>query len=145
LASWFGRDTGGFRTAESKTVCHGVVSVHHGVGRGWHHVGCAMPFWCVCSVVPGNVCACGNTAHALRVLGCSTVSEWQGQGAVYSGSQSGAARGIDPGGRRRAGGEVTAREVVSAMLPTLGVHGGHDRILGVGEVAGRCRCGVGSR
>jgi hypothetical protein len=39
---------------------------------------------------------------------------------------------------------VIAREMVGAVLPTLGVHGGHGRVLGVVEVAGRCRCGVGS-
>jgi hypothetical protein len=65
------------------------------------------------------VCACGNAAHALRVLGCSTVSEWQGRDAVYGGSRSAAARGIDPRGRRGAGGEVIAREVIGAVLPMV--------------------------
>jgi hypothetical protein len=118
VASWFGCDTVGFRAAASKMVCRGVVSVHHGAGRGWHCVGRVMPFWCMCSAVQGNVCACGNAAHALHVLGCSTVSEWQGWGTVYDGSWSAAARGIVPRGRRGAGGKVIAREVISAVLPT---------------------------
>jgi hypothetical protein len=130
VASWFGCDMGGFRAAASKMVCRGVVSVHHGAGQGWRCVGRVMPFWCVCSAVQGNVCACGNAAHALHALGCSTVSEWQGRGAMYGGSRSGAARGIDLGGRRGASNEVTAQEVVGVVLPMLGVHGGHGSVLG---------------
>jgi hypothetical protein len=93
---------------------------------------------------PARVRVHGNAGRGLGALGGSTVLEWQGRGMMHGESRSGAARGIDPRSRRGAGGEVTARETVGAVLPMLGVHGGH------GDIHGRRRgivsslCGVGS-
>jgi hypothetical protein len=53
-------------------------------------------------------------------------------------------RGIGPGVRRGAGGEVTARETVGAVLSVLRVHGGRGDVLGECGVAGLRRCSVGS-
>jgi hypothetical protein len=103
-----------------------------------------VPFTVVHSTGPTRVRVHGNAGHGLGALGGSTVLEWQGRGAVHGESRSGVAQGIDPGSRRGAGGKVTAWETVHAMLPMLGVHGGH------GDIHGRRRgivsdlCSVGS-
>jgi hypothetical protein len=49
---------------------------------------------------------------------------------VHGRARAKAARGIGLACRRGAGGEVTAREMVGAVLPTLGVHGGHGDVHG---------------
>jgi hypothetical protein len=85
-----------------------------------------------------------NASPALRVLAGTVASEWHGQGVAHARSRAGAAWGIDHGGRRGAGGEVTARGGVGAVLPKFGVHGRHGCVLSEGGVAGWCRCGVGS-
>jgi hypothetical protein len=47
---------------------------------------------------------------------------------VHDRSGEGEARGIGHGSRRGAGGEVTTRGGVDAVLPKLGVHGGHGGV-----------------
>jgi hypothetical protein len=87
-----------------------------------------VPFTVVHGTRPTGVCLHGNAGRGLGALGGSTVSEWQGRGMVHGESRSGVAQGIDPRSRRGVGGKVTARETVRAVLPTLGVHGGHGDI-----------------
>jgi hypothetical protein len=82
--------------------------------------------------------------HALRALDGMLASGWHGRGAVHGRTREKLARGIGPGGRRRAGSEVTARGMVGAVLSVLGAHGGHGGILGEREVAGLRRYRVGS-
>jgi hypothetical protein len=84
--------------------------------------------------------ACQNTAHALGAPDGSIASGWHGRGAVHGRSGAGAARGIDHGRRRGAGGEVTARGGVGAALPKLGVHGRHGGIPGRRRGSMVCRC-----
>jgi hypothetical protein len=62
----------------------------------------------------------GNGRHALRALGDSLTSGWHSRGALHGRARAELARGIDPGGRRRASGEVTARAVAGGALPTRG-------------------------
>jgi hypothetical protein len=143
VASWFGRGTGGFRTAVSETVCRGVVSVHRGAGRGCRRIGSSMPCRHACKAGLDGAWVHGNVLHALRVLGGMTTSDWHDRGAMHGGSRTGVAWGIDRGCTEGLGGEVTAREMVGAGLPMLGVHGGHGGILGERGVAGRCHCSVG--
>jgi hypothetical protein len=86
----------------------------------------------------------GNERHALRALDGTAAFDWHGRGALHDRAREKMARGIGPGGRRGAGGEVTAREMVGAMLSVLGIHGSNGGILGERGVAGLRRCGVGS-
>jgi hypothetical protein len=85
----------------------------------------------------------GNEQHALRALGSSLASGWHGRGALHSRARAELARGIDPGGHRGAGGEVTTLGMVGAMLSMLGAHGGCSGILSERGVAGLHRCRVG--
>jgi hypothetical protein len=130
VASWFGRNTSSFRTAASKTACGGVVSVHHGAGRGWRRVRCVMPCGSVCSAVQEKLCMHGNMVHSLGALGGAGVSGWHGHGITHGGSRFLAARGIGLRGGCEAGGEVTGPGSVGTALPTSGVHGGHGINLG---------------
>jgi hypothetical protein len=85
----------------------------------------------------------GNERHALRALGGSLTLGWHGRGVLHGRARAELARGIDPGGRRGAGGEVIARGMVGAVLSVLGAHGGCSGVLGERGVAGLRRCGVG--
>jgi hypothetical protein len=85
-----------------------------------------------------------NERHALRTLGSTLASGWHGQGALHGRARAELAWGIDPGGRRRAGGKVTARGMVGAVLSVLGAHGYRGSVLGERGVAGLHRCRVGS-
>jgi hypothetical protein len=137
VASWFGRNTGDFREGASETVRGGSVSVHGGAGRGWHCVGRSMWCVCACSAELDGVQVHGNERHALRALGGSLTSGWHGRGALHGRARAELAWGIDPGGRRRAGGEVIARGMVGAMLSVLGTHGGRGGVLGERGVPGQ--------
>jgi hypothetical protein len=145
VASRFGRSGGGFSRATVVFSLGPVTCVFDGAGQWWRRVEGSMPCRHACSARLDGACMHGNASHALRAPGGSMASGWHVRGAMHSGSRSGAAQGIDHGGRRRAGGKVTAREGVGAVLPKLGVHGGHGCILGIGGVAGWCHCSVGSR
>jgi hypothetical protein len=58
---------------------------------------------------------------------------WHGQGVAHARPRAGAARGIVPGGRDGAGGEVMGQEMVGGVLPRSGVHSGHGEVwAGVG-------------
>jgi hypothetical protein len=81
--------------AASKTVCGGVISVHHGSGRGWRCVGRAMPFWCVCGAGSERACTAGNASHALSGLGDMVMVEWQGAGASRGGAGASASHGME--------------------------------------------------
>jgi hypothetical protein len=81
--------------------------------------------------------------HALRALDGTLASDWHGRGATHGRARAKMARGIGPRSRRGAGGEVTARGKVGAVLSVLGTHGGHGGILGERGVAGLHRYGVG--
>jgi hypothetical protein len=68
-------------------------------------------------------------------------SIWLGRGGVHGETRAVSARGIDPGGQHRAGGEVTGLGMVGGALPMLGAHGGHGDVQGgVG-----CLCNVSAR
>jgi hypothetical protein len=82
--------------------------------------------------------------HALRALDGTLASGWHGRGAVHGRARAKLAQGIGPGGRRGAGGVVTARGMLGAMLSMLGAHGGRGGILGERGVARLRRCEVGS-
>jgi hypothetical protein len=82
--------------------------------------------------------------HALRALDDTLASDWHDRGVMHGRARAKMVRGIGPGGRRGAGGEVTARETVGAMLSVLRIHGGRGSVLGEYGVAGLRRCGVGS-
>jgi hypothetical protein len=86
----------------------------------------------------------GNAWHAPRALGGSAMSVWHGRGALHGRAQAKLARGIDQGGCRRPGGEVTAREMDSGALPRFGALGGHGGGLGERGVVEECLCEVGS-
>jgi hypothetical protein len=86
----------------------------------------------------------GNEHHALHALDCSLASGWHGRGASHRRARAELDRGIDPGGRRGAGSEVTAQGMVGAMLSGLGTHGGRDGVLGERGVAGLHHYRVGS-
>jgi hypothetical protein len=85
----------------------------------------------------------GNASPALRVLGGTVASEWHGRGDVHGGARAVLVQGIDPLGRGRSGGAVTAQGVVGGVLSELGAHGGHGGILGGRGVAGSSHCEVG--
>jgi hypothetical protein len=54
---------------------------------------------------------------ALCVLGGTVTSEWHGRSDMHGGARAVLVQGIDPLGRGRSGGEVTAREMDGAALP----------------------------
>jgi hypothetical protein len=92
------------------------------------------------------VYACvSDAAHALGAPDGQIVSGWRGQGIAHGRSRAKAIWGIDPGREREAGGEVTAREMVGAVWPTMGVHGGHGDVHRHRRGIASGLCGMGSR
>jgi hypothetical protein len=144
VASRFGCSGGGFSRAMVSFRLGPIACVLGGAGQWWHRVAGSMPCRCECGARLGGVQVHGNASPALLVLGGMVASEWHGRGIVHARSKAGMAWGIDHGGRHGAGGEVTAREGVIAVLPKFGIHDGHGCILSEGGVAGWCRYGVGS-
>jgi hypothetical protein len=65
--------------------------------------------------------------HALDALGGQIGSRRHGRGNVHGHARVVLFQGIDPLGRGRSGGEVTAQEVNGGVLPRLGIHGGQWR------------------
>jgi hypothetical protein len=108
VASRFGRSGGSFSWAMVSFRLGPVACVLGGAGQWWHRVASSMPCRCACSARLGGVQVHGNTSPTLRVLGGTVVSEWHGRGIAHAKSRAGAAWGIDHGGRRGAGSEVTA-------------------------------------
>jgi hypothetical protein len=58
----------------------------------------------------------GNAAHALRALPALHAPARRGRGEAHGRSTPGAARGIGPGSRHGASGEVMGRETVGGVL-----------------------------
>jgi hypothetical protein len=71
VAVRFRHDTSGFRAAGGKMVCHGGVSVHCGVGRGWRDIEGSMPCRCVRRARLDEAQVHGNSTRALGTLGGS--------------------------------------------------------------------------
>jgi hypothetical protein len=87
VASGPGRKTFGFSTVVSKTVHGRVAVVHHGARQGWRRIVHATPCRHVCIAVQGELCVCGNVAHALCALGGPVVLVWRRRGGVHGGSR----------------------------------------------------------